>query len=131
MTLPFGAALLPWLTLAPFVAALLLAGVRNEQPKLAAWLAGLTALGALVLLLTLAPAVFAGEVLRWSVDWLPALGLRFGFRLDGLAWMFCAAGAGHWRASGAVWRLLPGRQGATRPLFRLLHVVYAAFLAGR
>ena len=88
MTLPFGAALLPWLTLAPFVAALLLAGVRNEQPKLAAWLAGLTALGALVLLLTLAPAVFAGEVLRWSVDWLPALGLRFGFRLDGLAWMF-------------------------------------------
>jgi len=88
MTLAVGAALLPWLALAPFAAALLLAGVRNEQPRLAAWLAGLTALGALALLLTLAPAVFAGEVLRWSVDWLPALGLRLGFRLDGLAWMF-------------------------------------------
>ena len=88
MTLAFGAGLLPWLALAPFAAALLLAGVGNHQPRLAAGLAGLTALLGLALLLSLAPAVFDGQVLRWSVDWLPALGLRFGFRLDGLAFMF-------------------------------------------
>jgi multicomponent K+:H+ antiporter subunit A len=41
---------------------------------------------ALVLLST--PSILAGEVLRWSVDWVPTLGLDFGFRMDGLAWLF-------------------------------------------
>ncbi len=80
--------LLPWLAFAPFLAAGLLAGVRNDRPRLAAWIAGLTALAALAALLFMAPAVFAGDVPRWSVQWLPALGLQLGFRMDGLAWMF-------------------------------------------
>ena len=80
--------LLPWLAALPFLAAVLLACVRNEQPRLAAWLAGLAAVWGCVALGMLAPAVFGGEVLRWSVDWLPALGLRFGLRMDGLALMF-------------------------------------------
>ena len=42
----------------------------------------------LALALLSAPSIFAGEVLRWSVDWVPALGLDFGFRMDGLAWLF-------------------------------------------
>lgn len=81
-------ALLPWLAVLPWLAALALAGVNNTKPKLAAWLAGLAALAGCAGLAMLAPAVFAGEVIRWSVEWMPALGLRLGFRMDGLAWMF-------------------------------------------
>ncbi|KNZ34459.1 MAG: monovalent cation/H+ antiporter subunit A [Methylibium sp. NZG] len=66
----------------------MLAGVRNTAPRLAAWLAGAFALAGCAGLAALAPGVFDGEVLRWSIEWLPALGLRLGFRLDGLAWMF-------------------------------------------
>jgi len=83
-----GSDLLPWLAVLPWLAALVLAGVRNNRPGLAAWLAGLAALAGCAGLAMLAPAVFAGEVIRWSVEWLPALGLRLGFRMDGLAWMF-------------------------------------------
>jgi multicomponent K+:H+ antiporter subunit A len=79
---------LAWLALLPFGAAALLAGLRNDRPRTAAWLAGLGALLGCALLALLAPAVFAGEVPRWSIEWLPALGLRLGFRLDGLAWTF-------------------------------------------
>ena len=79
---------LPWLALLPFAAALALAFVRNDQARLAAWVSGIAATLCCVGLGLAAPAVFSGEVLRWSIDWLPALGLRFGFRMDGLAWMF-------------------------------------------
>ncbi len=81
-------ALLPWLALGPFVGAALIAGVDNRQRRTAAWLAGAVTLLVFAAMLAAAPAVFGGEVLRWSVDWLPALGLKFGFRMDGLAWLF-------------------------------------------
>ncbi|MWJ27597.1 monovalent cation/H+ antiporter subunit A [Halomonas sp. ZH2S] len=47
-------------------------------------------LPALALLLTLAqlPALNAGEALRFSVDWIPGLGLDLAFRLDGLSLLF-------------------------------------------
>ncbi len=49
------------------------------------------------MVLAAAPEIFRGQVLRWSIDWLPTLGLTFGFRMDGLAWVFalliCAIGA--------------------------------------
>ncbi len=84
-----GSGALPLLAALPFAAAaLLLVLVRNDQPRLAAALAGGAALAGCGLLLLLAPAVFGGEVPRWSVAWLPALGLQLGFRLDGLAWLF-------------------------------------------
>jgi multicomponent K+:H+ antiporter subunit A len=80
---------LPMLAALPFAAAVvLLVLVRNDQPRLAAALAGGTALAGCGLLAWLAPAVFGGEVPRWSVAWLPALGLQMGLRLDGLAWLF-------------------------------------------
>lgn len=85
MTAP--AALL-WLALLPFAGALALAFTDNAQRRLAAWLTGAVTLAALALVASSGPAVLRGEVLRWSVEWLPALGLNFGFRLDGLAWMF-------------------------------------------
>jgi multicomponent K+:H+ antiporter subunit A len=46
------------------------------------------AAASLGLLLSLAPGVFAGEVLVTRADWVPAIGLNANFRLDGLAWLF-------------------------------------------
>jgi len=39
-------------------------------------------------LVSLAPAVGAGEVLRWGVDWVPSLGVRFSGVVDGLSLTF-------------------------------------------
>ena len=76
------------IALLPFAGALLLALLPNERRRLSAWLAGVFPLAGLALALLAAPSILAGEVLRWSVDWVPALGLDFGFRMDGLAWLF-------------------------------------------
>ena len=43
---------------------------------------------ALVLLFSYQPAVFAGEVLRVKLEWLPHLGLNLSLRLDGLGFLF-------------------------------------------
>ncbi|MBE0367073.1 monovalent cation/H+ antiporter subunit A [Pseudoalteromonas aurantia] len=43
---------------------------------------------ALAMTVNLAPAVFAGEVIRYSAQWVPLLGLNLSFRLDGLALLF-------------------------------------------
>src|SRR5699024_5966795 len=43
---------------------------------------------AFLLLLSHAPAVFRGEVITASWDWLPALGLQASFFLDGLGLFF-------------------------------------------
>jgi multicomponent K+:H+ antiporter subunit A len=91
------AALLPFLIALPVVGSLLLLLVPNEKRRLAASLAGVVAVAALAIVLAASPAVFFGEVARWRVDWLPQIGLAFGFRMDGLAWLFaliiCAIGA--------------------------------------
>jgi multicomponent K+:H+ antiporter subunit A len=76
------------LALLPFAGAALLALVPNAQRRVSAWLAGAVTVAALALVLALAPAVFGGEVVRWSTDWVPSIGLGFGFRVDGLAWLF-------------------------------------------
>jgi multicomponent K+:H+ antiporter subunit A len=85
------------LLLSPFAAAAAMSGVANTHRKTAAWLAAAAALLGCAMLAATASEVFGGQVLRWSVQWLPALGLQFGFRMDGLAWMFalliCGMGA--------------------------------------
>ena len=43
---------------------------------------------ALILVINSAADVFAGEVLRESINWVPALGLELSFRLDGLSLLF-------------------------------------------
>jgi multicomponent K+:H+ antiporter subunit A len=101
-----------WLALMaalPFVAAAVLAAVPNSRPRLAAWVLGAAALAGCACLAALAPQVFAGEVPRWSVNWVPALGLRIGFRLDGLAWMFAllVLGIGALVVLYAAWYLDP------------------------
>jgi multicomponent K+:H+ antiporter subunit A len=72
----------------PFVGALVLAALPNRRRRLAAWSAAAAPVAGLLIALLQAPAIMAGETLRWSVEWIPALGLTFGFRMDGLAWLF-------------------------------------------
>jgi len=59
---------------------------RGRDP--CAWAAAAVTGLALVLLLLQAPAVFRGEVLRDGWDWIPAVGLRLTFMLDGLGLLF-------------------------------------------
>jgi multicomponent K+:H+ antiporter subunit A len=56
--------------------------------RLTAWWAAGVAAAALALLLAHAPAVFAGHTLLWQTEWLPMIGLKLGWRLDGLSLMF-------------------------------------------
>ena len=50
--------------------------------------AALAPLVALILLFSQQSAVFAGEVLKVKLEWLPALGLNLSLRLDGLGFLF-------------------------------------------
>jgi multicomponent K+:H+ antiporter subunit A len=76
------------LALLPFAGAVLLALLPANARRASMWVAGAVALGALALALQAAPAMFDGAVLRWRIDWMPSLGLAFGFRMDGLAFLF-------------------------------------------
>ncbi|MFO0144340.1 MAG: monovalent cation/H+ antiporter subunit A [Betaproteobacteria bacterium] len=85
---PFPPFLLLMLALLPFAGAVLLSSMAPQWRRACAWAAGAVALAGLGIVLAAAPDVFAGQVPRWRVDWMPALGLAFGFRMDGLAWLF-------------------------------------------
>ena len=50
--------------------------------------AAIAPLVGLVLLLSQQSAVFAGELLKVKLEWLPAIGLNFSLRLDGLGFLF-------------------------------------------
>lgn len=81
--------MLPFIPLIVLLAAILPPFVeRRGSRNICAWAtAALTAL-ALIALLSLSPVVFNGAVQRASWEWLPALGLKLSFRLDGLALLF-------------------------------------------
>jgi multicomponent K+:H+ antiporter subunit A len=73
--------------LIPFLLSLLPAALqRLRVPPAAA--AGLVAAVPALLLVLQAPAVAAGEVLLVSIAWVPAIGLDFALRLDGLSLLF-------------------------------------------
>ncbi|MBL8349707.1 MAG: monovalent cation/H+ antiporter subunit A [Burkholderiaceae bacterium] len=100
---------LPLLALLPWLGACLVAALPAGARRAVALAAGATALLALMAVLHAAPAVFAGTVPRWSVGWLPALGLDFGLRMDGLAWLFTllVTGIGALVVLYAAWYLDP------------------------
>lgn len=79
LLIPFGA---------PFVAALMAIFLPSRARNAAAGLAWSASLAGVICLIALFPAVAAGEPVRWSVPWLPTLGVNFTLRLDGLAWLF-------------------------------------------
>jgi len=72
--------------LGSILAALLSPNARNAE----AWLAASVAVGGLAITLGLYPSVSGGGVVRYTAEWVPALGLSFTLRLDGFAWLFSA-----------------------------------------
>jgi multicomponent K+:H+ antiporter subunit A len=79
--------------LLPMVLGTTLCFLLGKKPSatgrtLTALAAGAVTLAALGCLLSMAPAVMAGQTLLFHADWIPELGLNIGFRLDGLALMF-------------------------------------------
>ena len=72
----------------PWLAALALFALPNGRRNTAAAIAGGATLLAAGLLAMQGPAVFAGDVPRFSWPWLPFEGADFGLRVDGLAWTF-------------------------------------------
>jgi multicomponent K+:H+ antiporter subunit A len=72
----------------PLAASLLLAVAGPRSRDGAALVALAATLAAALAVLSLGPAVFAGQVPAWSLPWLPLPGADLGFRVDGLAWLF-------------------------------------------
>ena len=79
---------LPLVLLLPFIGSLLAALLPSNARNSEAWLAAAIALAGAVLTGSLYPQMTGGSIVRWGVEWLPALGLDFTLRMDGYAWMF-------------------------------------------
>lgn len=61
---------------------------RRVSITTASWLLAILPAVAFGLLLSRVPAINAGDILTWRIEWLPALGLSLGFYVDGLAMLF-------------------------------------------
>jgi multicomponent K+:H+ antiporter subunit A len=93
----------------PFAAALVLMLAPRAGRNLSAWVVGAAALAGVALLVAMAPAVFAGEVLRARLPWIESIGLEFYIRVDGWAWLFAllVLGIGALIVLYARWYLSP------------------------
>lgn len=76
------------IVLIPFFASLLLAILPSSERNRESILSLVTTLSCLILVLSHSSDIFSGEVLTQSYDWIPALGLVFTFRMDGLSYVF-------------------------------------------
>ncbi len=77
-----------WIVLLPLFGSLMALIGRNLPRSYLALVVALFPVSALTLLLQLLPAVLAGQVLSYQLDWLPLLGLSFTLVLDGLSLLF-------------------------------------------
>ncbi len=82
------AMLLLVLLIAPFAGSVAAGMLPTNARNAEAWLSGAVALAGLIVAASFYPQMAAGEVIRWSVEWLPAFGVNFTLRMDGFAWMF-------------------------------------------
>ena len=74
--------------LLPFVGSLIVGLLPATHRNAVAWVAGAVAAAGLALVLAAYPAVSQGQVPVFHVPWMPTLGIDFGLRLDGFAWLF-------------------------------------------
>jgi multicomponent K+:H+ antiporter subunit A len=83
--------MLLWILLLPLLSAIAVLSVKTVNSRHANIMTALALTApilGLVLLISVAPQIFAGDVLSWQMSWLPQLGLDFSLRLDGLAFLF-------------------------------------------
>jgi len=81
---------LVWVLLLPFLGSICAALLPSNARNIEAWLAGAVSVASAVLVATLYPQVTDSGVVRWSVPWIPHLGLAVHLRMDGYAWIFAA-----------------------------------------
>jgi multicomponent K+:H+ antiporter subunit A len=129
--------LLALIVLLPLVAGttLCFAAGRVESParrRLTAWCAAAVAGTSFALLMSLAPAVFGGEVILRQAQWAPMIGLNANFRLDGLAWMFASliTGIGLLIVMYAAYYLHPGKDGDPAGKFFATLMLFMAAMLG-
>ncbi len=84
--MPSDALLLTSIIVLPFLGSFLAALLPSNARNLEAWLAGIVALAVLGIGLLFQSSVSDGQIIRYELQWLPAFGLNFTLRLDGLAW---------------------------------------------
>ena len=72
----------------PFLGSIIAAFMPSNARNIEAWLAGILALVSASITATHFPAIFDGEVIRYSAQWLPAYDINFSLRMDGFAWLF-------------------------------------------
>ena len=73
----------------PFIGSLLsVCLLRTQTRRIPAWIAGAVTFLALLIAASFYPAIMDGGVVRYSIEWLPQLGLDFTLRLDGFSWLF-------------------------------------------
>ncbi|MGH6760992.1 MAG: monovalent cation/H+ antiporter subunit A [Phyllobacterium sp.] len=83
-----GAALLNVMIVLPFLGSVIAVLLPANSRNIEAWLSGVVALAALILVMMLYPSVMNGAVVRSELEWIPSLGLNFTLRMDGFAWLF-------------------------------------------
>jgi len=82
--------LLTAIILLPFIGSCLVAFCRHDARNAGAFLAAVVAFICLVLTVAGYRDVVDGKVLRYTIPWIPELGLDFQLRMDGFAWLLAA-----------------------------------------
>ncbi|WP_409425047.1 monovalent cation/H+ antiporter subunit A [Pseudoalteromonas sp. RW-H-Ap-1] len=77
-----------WIPLLSLIGSVISACTGKLSRNQATSLTAIAPLAALAITLYHAPAVLAGETIRFSAQWIPALGLDISLRLDGLSLLF-------------------------------------------
>lgn len=77
-----------WIPILSLLASVIASVTGNLNRTTSAWLTAILPAIALAIAIYYTPAVFAGETLLYSLQWIPALGINLSFRLDGLALLF-------------------------------------------
>lgn len=73
----------------PFIGSLIAMLLPANARNIEAWLSGIIALTCAGLLVGLYPQVVQGQVVDYTVSWIPgSFGIDFSLRLDGYAWLF-------------------------------------------
>ena len=76
------------LLLAPFAAAVLAPLISRETGKAAGWILAIVPAGLCLAFVSLVDDVAAGTIVKLGIDWVPVLGLRLSFLIDGLSLTF-------------------------------------------
>jgi multicomponent Na+:H+ antiporter subunit A len=82
------------LLLAPFFVAVLAPLIVRETGAVAGWILAIVPAGIFAALASMIGEVAGGRIVRFGVDWVPALDLRFDFLIDGLSLTFCLVVSG-------------------------------------